>query len=408
MAATTLLNDDDTLPGHWKAAAPFLMTVGAVSILISFGLCYMAPTKDQEASYTVFLHSYLANFIYCMTICIGALFFVLVTNLARAAWCATVRRVAEILALNIGWWAVMFLPILVMVFLGRGGFLYEWNDAATTELPADKLMYLNGGWFAARALLYFAIWGGVGYYYFTKSREQDETGSAEISLKLQRYAGPGIMLFALSLNFAAFDWIMSLDAAWFSTMFGVYTFAGSMMAFFAFMIATFTFLQKNGRVQKYVNVEHFHDMSKFLFGFVFFWSYITFSQFLLIWYGNIPEETQWFDRRMTEGWQWVGLLIILGHFAFPMLGLLSRHVRRNRTVMCCWAIFLLVMHWVDITFMILPETGAPGPTMWLGHAVCAIGMVCMFLSVLIIRVGSTPLVAKRNPWIPESLNYHVM
>lgn len=408
MAATTLLNDDDTLPGTWKAAAPFLMTVGAVSILISFGLCYMAPSQDQVANYTVFLHSYLANFIYCLTICIGALFFVLVTNLARAAWCATVRRVAEILALNIGWWAVMFLPILVMVFMGRGGFLYEWNDVANTELPADKLMYLNGGWFTLRALVYFAIWGGAGYYYFSKSREQDETGSAEISLKLQKYAGPAIMLFALSLNFAAFDWIMSLDALWFSTMFGVYTFAGSMMSFFAFMIVTFTFLQKNGRVQKYVNVEHFHDMSKFLFGFVFFWSYITFSQFLLIWYGNIPEETQWFDRRMHNGWEYVGLLIILGHFAFPMLCLLSRHVRRNRTVMCGWAIFLLVMHWVDITFMIMPETGNPGTAMWLGHIVCAVGMVCMFLSVLILRVGSTPLVAKRNPWVPDALSYHVM
>ena len=408
MAATTLLNDDDTLPGHWKAAAPFLMTVGAVSILISFGLCYLAPTDGQEANFKVFLHSYLANFLYCLTVCIGALFFVLVTNLVRAGWCATVRRVAEILALNIGWWAVMFLPILVTVFMGRGGLLYEWNDIETTDLPADKLAYLNGNWFALRALIYFAIWAGAGYFYFSNSRQQDETGSAEISLKLQKYAGPCIMLFALALNFAAFDWIMSLDAKWFSTMFGVYTFAGSMMAFYAFMIVTFTFLQKNGRVQKYVNVEHFHDMSKFLFGFVFFWSYITFSQFLLIWYGNIPEETQWFDRRMTEGWQWVGLLIILGHFAIPMLGLLSRHVRRNRTVMCCWAVFLLVMHWVDITFMIMPETGAPGPTMWLGHAVCGLGMVCMFLSVLIFRVGSTPLVAKRNPWVPEALNYHVM
>ncbi len=376
MAATTLLNDDDTLPGQWKAAAPLLMTVGAVAILISIGLCFMAKAENQETSYKVFLHSYLANFVYCLTICIGALFFVLVTNLARAAWCATVRRVAEILALNIGWWAVMFLPILIMVFMGRGGFLYEWNSPENPDdLAADKLMYLNGGWFALRALVYFLVWGGAGYFYFSKSREQDETGSGEISLKLQKYAGPAIMLFALSLNFAAFDWIMSLDAKWFSTMFGVYMFAGSMMSFFAFMIVSFTFLQKNGRVQKYVNVEHFHDMGKFLFGFVFFWSYITFSQFLLIWYGNIPEETQWFDRRMQGGWEWVGLLIIIGHFALPMLCLLSRHVRRNRTVMCSWAIFLLFMHWVDITFMVMPETGNPGPGLWLGHA-CAESAWC--------------------------------
>ncbi|MCC6509113.1 MAG: quinol:cytochrome C oxidoreductase [Pirellulaceae bacterium] len=406
--ANTILNDDDSLPSHWRAAAPVLMAVGAVSILVSLALCYLASPGDQRmVGFETFLHSYLANFMYCLTFCVGALFFVLVTHLARAAWCATIRRVAEIIAVTVAWWAVLFLPVLAMVLLTKSDALFPWNGE-DNGLAADKLMYLNGKWFAVRAIVYFGIWVVAASYFFTKSREQDETGSAEISLKLQRYSGPLIMLFALSLNFAAFDWVMSLDPTWFSTMFGVYIFAGSMMAFFAFMIITFTSLQRNGRVQKYVNVEHFHDMSKFLFGFVFFWSYITFSQFLLIWYGNIPEETIWFKHRMEGGWQYVGLLIILGHFAFPMLCLLSRHIRRNRTIMCGWSIWLLFMHWVDITFMILPNTGPTSVMMWLGHAVCGVGMVSVFLSLLILRVGSTPLVAKRNPWIPEALSYHVM
>lgn len=403
----TVINDDDSLPNEWRSSAPILMAVGAVCILISLGLCYFAYSEGRSIGFKAFMHSYLANYIYCLSFCIGGLFFVLVTNLARAGWCATVRRVAEILAANVAWWAVLFIPILAMLLLTNSGVLYPWNTPGY-NLPESKLDYLNRGWFSFRTIIYFGIWVIAASYYLAKSREQDETGSAEISLRLQRLAGPGIILFALSLNFAAFDWVMSIDPTWYSTIFGVYLFAASNMAFFAFMITVFTFLQKQGRVQKYVNVEHFHDMSKFLFGFVFFWTYIAFSQFMLYWYGNIPEETAWFKHRMEHGWQYVGLFLILGHFALPMLCLLSRHIRRNRTVMCGWAIFLMFMHWIDMSFMVMPNAGHPSVMMWLGHAVCAVGMISVFLSLLLLRVGTIPLVAKRNPWIAESLSYHVM
>lgn len=406
----TVLNDDDSLPIHWRAASPWLMVVGFVSLLVSFALCYFAGTGDtREVGFKVFLHSYLTNYIYCLTLCIGALFFVLVSHLARAAWCATIRRVGEILAVTVAWWAVFFVPILAIVLLTPSDALYPWNGLAP-DISSEKLGYLNGRWFALRAVVYFAVWVVSASYYFAKSREQDETGSSEISLRLTRYSGPWIMLFALSLNFAAFDWVMSIDPHWFSTIFGVYIFAASMMAFWAFMIVAFTFLQQNGRVLKYVNVEHFHDMSKFMYGFVFFWTYIAFSQFLLYWYGNIPEETIWFKVRMLNGWQYVGLLLIVGHFALPMLLMLSRHVRRNRTAMCIWSLFLLFMHWIDMSFLVMPNTGLAGTDvmMWVGHAVCGIGMVSVFLSLLLLRVGSTPLISKRNPWVPDALSYHVM
>lgn len=408
MVATVILNDDDSLPARWKAAAPVLMAVGAVSILVSLVLCYLAGTgENRELGFKTFMHSYLTNYIFCLTFCVGGLFFVLVTHLARASWCATIRRVAEILAVTVTLWAILFVPILAMVLLTPSTALYPWNGP-DSGLPADKLSYLNGSWFTIRAIIYFAVWAIASSYYYARSREQDETGSAEISLRLQRYAGPAIMLFALALNFAAFDWVMSIDPAWFSTIFGVYLFAASMMALFAMMIIIFTFLQKNGRVQKYVNVEHYHDMGKFLFGFVFFWCYIAFSQFLLYWYGNIPEETVWFKHRMNDGWENVGLLLLAGHFALPMLLLLSRHVRRNRTAMCAWSFFLLFMHWIDMSYLIMPNAGHPTVMMWIGHAVCAVGMISVFLSLVLLRAGSAPLVAKRNPWVPDALSYHVM
>ena len=404
----TVLNDDDSMPTHWKAATPVLMAVGAVCILVSLGLCYLAGNAEsREFGFKTFMHSYLANFIYCLTFCIGGLFFVLITHVSRAAWCASIRRVSELLAVTVTLWSIMFVPIVAMVLMTPSTALFPWNGPES-GLSAEKLGYLNGTWFTIRAIIYFGVWAIAASYYFARSREQDETGNAEISLRLQRYAGPAIMLFALSLNFAAFDWVMSIDPTWFSTMFGVYLFAASMMGFFAIMIVIFLALQRNGRVLKYVNVEHYHDMSKFLFGFVFFWSYIAFSQFLLIWYANIPEETAWYLHRMNDGWEKVGLFLILGHFAFPMLLLLSRHVRRNRAAMGVWAFILLFMHWIDITYLIMPNSGHPTLMMWIGHAVCAVGMISMFLAFVLFRAGNTPLVAKRDPWIPEALSYHVL
>ncbi len=368
----------------------------------------MAPSTDQVANYTVFLHSYLANFLYCLTICIGALFFVLVTNLARAAWCATIRRVAEILALNIGWWAVMFLPILVMVFMGRGGFLYEWNDAATTELPADKLMYLNGGWFTVRALVYFCYLGRCWLLLLqqeSRTRRNRQRRDFAQTTAIRWACDHAVRAFAklccIRLDHVAGRHVVQhhVRRLHLCRQHDVFLCFYDRDLHVPAKERARTEVCQRGTPSRYEQIPVWFRVLLVL-------HYLFAVPADLV--RKYSEETQWFDRRMNNGWEYVGLLIILGHFAFPMLCLLSRHVRRNRTVMCGWAIFLLVMHWVDITFMIMPETGNPGTAMWLGHIVCAVGMVCMFLSVLILRVGSTPLVAKRNPWVPEALSYHVM
>lgn len=411
--AVNVIEDNDSLPTNWRNFAPILLAVGAICVGVSLGLALLmggnvdADGKVVTTGFGIFAHSYLANFIYGLSFTIGALFFTLITQLARAGWCATIRRHSELLASTVAVWALLFLPILAIVLSGNVD-LYKWVAGTDSGISADKLMYLNSKWYILRAIIYFAVWILPAVYFLKKSREQDETGSTEISLQLQKLSGPAICLFALSLNFAAFDWVMSIDALWYSTIFGVYLFAGSMMGFFAFSIVWFSNLQRSGRVQKYVTVEHYHDMSKFLFGFVFFWSYIAFSQFLLYWYGNIPEETLWYDHRMNHGWEYVGLLLILGHFAIPMLGIMSRHVRRNRAAMTGWGSFLLFIHWVDMGFLVLPNTGELTGSLILIHVVCGIGMASLFLAVFLFKIGSIPLIAKRNPWIQDALSYHVM
>ena len=148
-------------------------------------------------------------------------------------------------------------------------------------------------------------------------------------------------------------------------------------------------------------------MAKFQNGFVVFWGYIAFSQFLLYWYGNIPEETLWYKVRMTDGWHIVGWLLIVFHFAVPFLGTVSRQVRRNKPVLASWAVFILIVHWLDLMFLIMPNTGPVSVPMLLGHFVCWIGMMAIFVALFLYRVGDTPVVAMKDPWLSEALAYQV-
>jgi hypothetical protein len=213
------------------------------------------------------------------------------------------------------------------------------------------------------------------------------------------------MLFSLSVSFAAFDWLMSIDADWYSTIFGVYLFSGSMVSFFAVMIVINMLLQNAGKLKKLVTVEHFHDMGKFLFGFVMFWSYIAFSQLVLIWYANIPEETFWYQVRLDNGWKVFSYCIIPIHFIIPFLFLMSRHIRRNRTALTIGAVWLLFAHWYDMTFLVMPNAGPLQLIPLFGHLLGGIGMLSIFASMFIWRADGVPLVAMRDPRLPEAMSY---
>lgn len=412
--AANIPNDNLNLPASWRGLSSVLMIAGLVCIMLAAGIC-MFSGNDFEKGWQIFCHSYLGNYMFCMSICLGALFFVMVQHLVRASWSASIRRIAELLAFTLPWWALLFIPILIAACSGND-WIYPWalgKDNGLGDLVEKKLDFLNPLWFTIRVAVYFAVWIFAARFYFNMSRQQDETGDSEITLKLQKFAGPLIMLFALSVNFGAFDIMMSTDPAWFSTIYGVYLFAASMLSFFAMMILSCFLLQREGRIEKMVNTEHFQDMSKFQFGFIVFWAYIAFSQFLLYWYGNIPEETTWYLHRSEGGWFYLGLVLIAFHFAIPFLGTMSRHIRRRKSVMAFWAGFILFVHWLDMTFLIMPFPTLEhtvNPFSWVmlaGNLVCGVGMLCIFLSFVLMRVGDTPLVAVKDPWLPEALAYEV-
>jgi hypothetical protein len=287
--------------------------------------------------------------------------------------------------------------------------LYEWNvrENVHSSVILEKIDvgYLTRNYFTLRAVLYFSLWAVMALWFYGLSRQQDESGDIEHSLTRQKWSGPCIMIFALSVSFAAFDWVMSIDADWFSTIFGVYIFAAGMMAFFATMILIGRSLQAAGKLKDMITTEHYHDMGKFLFGFIMFWSYIAFSQLLLYWYGNIPEETYWFRVRLSDGWQYLSYALIPLHFAIPFLGTMSRHVRRHPAGLMFWAVWVLVVHWLDMTFLVMPNAG---PLMFLpmvGHFLGGLGMACILMAFFLVRASNVPLVAVRDPRLPEALTY---
>lgn len=416
MAANSIPNDNLTLPATWRGYAPALAVVGFACLIVSIGLSFTAPGiegAEESIGWNLFFRSYLANTMFCLSICLGGLFFVMLQHLVRGGWSASIKRMAELFGMLIPFWVAMFIPLIALVWFGSDS-LYPWavsTEEGIAKLPKivqNKLPFFTPGFFTVRIAVYFAVWIICARWFFGMSRKQDESGDTEITLKMQRMAGPAIMLFALSVNFGAFDLMMSTDPAWFSTIYGVYLFAASMLSFFAMTILSCYFLQRSGRVEKMVTTEHYHDMSKFQFGFIVFWGYIAFSQFLLYWYGNIPEETTWYKHRMEHGWELIGLLLIAFHFAVPFLGTMSRYVRRRKAVMAGWAGFILVMHWMDMMFLLLPGEHIPvSPMLIVTHLVCWVGITSLFLSLLLMRVADTPLVAVKDPWLPDALAYQV-
>jgi hypothetical protein len=373
---------------------------------------------------------YLTSFIYCLTISIGCLFFVVIQHLCRAGWSVVVRRIAELIMMMVFPLAILFLPILITLWYGNGT-LYHWDNVPVVSADgvvesvgfagenhiSDKVwtmksMFLNERWFFIRALIYFSVWCSLAYYYFRGSTRQDETGDKAITDQMQFWSGPALMLLALSTSFAAFDWVMSLAPMWFSTMFGVYLFAGSMLAAHCVLaVAAFVF-QKCGAMRDEVTVEHYHDLGKYIFGFLLFWIYISFSQYMLIWYGNIPEETEWIYRRQLGSFGVIGLILIFFHWMLPFLGTMSRYVRRRPPLVVGWAAYVLVLHYFDVYWMIMPESHAGVPGAFadpgglvgvLASVICVLGMVGI-LAGLVLRVAQeTRIAASSDPRFRESV-----
>jgi hypothetical protein len=272
------------------------------------------------------------------------------------------------------------------------------------EILESKSAYLNNRGWLIRGLLYLFFWCLIGLAYFRWSREQDVDGDPAHTVRMQSLSPLALMLFGLTLTFAAFDWLMALEPAWYSTIFGVVIFAGSAVAIFAMTILIGLSFEKRGLTGDAINAQHFHDLGKMMFGFVCFWTYVQFSQWMLIWYAGIPEEATWYHKRWEGGWAFVSMLLILGHFVAPFVLLISRVQKLNfrwLQAMCFW---LLFMHIVDIYWFVLPQAGSFG--IQLVDVGAFLFVAGVFLAYVFWKLGQVPLVPMGDPRLARSLHHH--
>jgi hypothetical protein len=325
----------------------------------------------DEATITHFFHSYLAAYSFFMAITLGSIAFILIHYLTRAGWSVTVRRLAEGLSLNMFLMVLLVLPLVAIRAGGANGvyWLFHWFRPGAfdhDDVLIAKHGYLNPQFFAIRMGIYFLAWCLLAWFYSAKSAEQDRSGNPRITVNLEKLAAPCIIFFGFSLTAFVFDWIMSLNPHWFSTIFGVYYFAGAMLSVFSTIVLLSLALQKRGLIGNAVTHEHYHDLGKWMFAFTFFWGYIAFSQYMLIWYANLPEETQFFIPRQIGQWGSISILLLLVHLLIPFPGLLSRHAKRRNTILAFWAVWSLCACALDQFWLVIPNE-------WINKIPAAVG-----------------------------------
>ncbi|MDX1630396.1 MAG: hypothetical protein R3234_00905 [Thermoanaerobaculia bacterium] len=395
-APTTLDSDQARLPekGVWKLLPTVGMVTGVVFLLVAGFLAQGGPER--------FFHSYLVSWVFFLSLALGGLFFVLLQHLTRAGWSVVVRRVAEDVAGTLPFLALLFVPLIPGIHS-----LYHWShEEAVAEDPllAHKAPWLDEGRFLAAAVLCLGLWSLLAWWYRRESRRQDESGEIEITERLQRWSALAMIVYGVTQSVAAFDWLMSLDAHWYSTIYGVYFFSGSTVGILALLIGLALILERQGALRGLVTFEHYHDLGKLLFGFVVFWAYIAFSQFMLIWYAAIPEETLWYARRWEQGWRPYSIALAVIHFGIPFFFLLFRDVKRRRATLALSAIWLLVAHYLDVYWLVMPAL-LESPGFHLQDLLTFVGVGALFVGVLARLLRRHPVVPLGDPRLAESLAF---
>ncbi len=361
-----LLSHDNThMPSGWGVGIyGVLGLAGVVCIGLTLWQALM-PGDGADAAKTAkhAIASYHVGFSAALGIMLGCLAFVLIMHLVKAGWSVTVRRQAENVASLMPLGALLAVPIVLLapkLFKWMNPELLEPGNPKFDVLMVAKSGFLNNEFFYARLAIYFIVWTYLALRLAGYTKQQDRTGDRWISNKAGRTSAWGILAFALATAFAGIDLLKTLDFHWFSTMWGVYFFAGSMVAGLATLVLLMSLIYSSGKLKGLYTREHSHDMGKLLFAFMVFWAYIAFSQYFLYWYANIPEETAWILQRgggdLHNAWTPIFWALCIGHFLAPFPLLLIRRVKQSPVLLSVFALWLLALHCVDIFWIIRPMT----------------------------------------------------
>jgi hypothetical protein len=380
-------------PMRWDLMQKRSLAVGLIAAVLCAGGALIFPP--------VFFRAYLSAYIFWIGIPVGALALLMLHHLVGGRWGFMIQRVLEAAIQTLPLMALLFIPLL----FGLAD-LYPW--AQTEVVAADPLLqqkaaYLNIPFFIARAVAYFAVWIVLGRLLVTWSLQQDRTADGALTLRLQRLSGPGLVLYGLTVTFAAIDWMMSLEPKWYSTIFGMIFMVSFGLAALAVAILATRFLESQKPLSQVISPDRWHDLGNLLLALVMFWAYLQFSQFLLIWSENLAEEIPWYLHRIGGGWEWVALALILFLFALPFILLLSRTTKRSARMLSQVAAAILFMHWLDILWIVAPSFyPARFHLHWL-DIVAPVGIGGLWLAAFIGYLKARSLLPLHDPRFAEVL-----
>lgn len=400
--------------GSWVVVAVAGVILTALAVIGGF-------VGGEEGSKTA-LYALHTGFCFTVLMPVTALGFVMILNVTKSGWSATIRRQLENMMVLVWIPAIMFVGILALQILYTNSidveagdkyapYLWKWMNPAYVEgdvLYEHKKAYLNMPRFLVMSVLYFAVWGVLAFLINNESVSQDTDGNKWRTVTALKISAIGLPVFAFATAFAGFDWLMTLDFHWFSTMLGVHFFAGGLITALCVLTLTLLLLRASGKLHGCFTKEHMHDLGKLVFGFNCFWAYIAVSQYLLIWYANIPEETQFYTIRKEGGWEAFSWLLPIVHFVIPFIMLLPRPCKRNGLILGSACVIILAGQVIDTYWMIRPgvklaEGKAPVLT-WL-DVVGVAGPILILIGFYIRKIGSGPLIPVNDPRLPQSLTH---
>jgi hypothetical protein len=376
------------LAGHQRR---FLLAGAALGLVSLVGLA-TNPTQ--------FLQSYLTAYMLCLGVTLGCFALGMVHQLSGGAWGVVIRRPIGAASRVLPVMTALFIPIV----LGMTR-LYPWTNAelvAHDEVLQHKHLYLNVPFWIIRAALYFIVWNGVGYFLNGWSLEQDRTGDPRIARRMQRLSAGGLVAYGLTITFASFDWLMSLEPHWYSTIYGVIILGGQGLSALAFLIAALVWLSRRPPLDRIVVPAHFHDLGNLLLAFTMLWAYFSFSQYLIIWAGNLPAEIAWYLHRVSTSWRVIGVALIVFHFAVPFVLLLSRTIKRQADLIVRLAIAILVVRLVDLYWLVAPEFHERLYVSWL-DIVLPLAMASLWLGCFIRQLRGRAILPVHDPEFDEAL-----
>jgi hypothetical protein len=397
--------DNYKTPADINRFRTLALGVGGIALIV---MAVGAYFNTEQA-----LRSWLLGFIFWGGIGMGSLGVLMLQYLTGGAWGVVIRRILEAGSRTLPVIVLMFIPLAIGVYTHN---FYEWTHLPPTDHAIkERGIYLMPWFWIVRSVIYFALLGMMVYFLNKWSVEQDLTETVEESRlvleKASRFSGPILVIYALVVTFMAVDWVMTLDPHWFSTIWGLLFVAGWALSCFCFVVALLAYLSDKSPMNGVLGKRHFHDLGKLMLALVMVWAYFNFSQFLIIWAGNLPEETGWWITRMKGGWGYIGVGLILFHFAFPFLVLLQQDFKRKARWLATLAIFILVMRLVDMFYLIGPSTRVTAGTQpgafvvsWMDIvAPVAVGGIWLwwFFGELLKR----PLVPARDPYFEEAIEH---